>query len=257
MSQSDQYYKELLNSNPEQLILCIQSLINSTVYNFIKSRKFTEDDYNELKQEVNEKLLIRIHKIKKQYNGKSLLTTYLITIIRNICHDICRKKNKEPVFIDYEDVFTKQIDNSVYDTLIFEEEKVRLNKILELLFDEKGKLIFCLKLKYRIPFTYTDMKRAIPGANMNEFILFNNKVEPYLSATDGIIYDGLTMIFNKYENKNNSIDALRKWISKKTNEIIYLLNNKPSRYNYTEETLQILFEICFVKDRETTLENNK
>ena len=250
MSQSNHVYNELLKSNPEQLVLNIQSLIDSTIYKFIQSNKFVQKDYDEIKQEVNEKLLVRIPKIRNQFNGRSLLTTYLITVIRNICHDIYRKKNSEPVFIDYEDVITEQKDDDVDISLIFEEEKTRLNRILELYFDERGKLIFCLKLKYRIPFTFRDMKMAIPLADIKEYELFSNKIKPYISATDSLIYDGLTVIFNKHENKNNSMDALRKWISKKINEIICMLNNNSGKYNYTEETLQILFEMCFVKDNE-------
>jgi len=59
----------------------------------------------------------------------------------------------------------------------------------------------------------------------------------------------LTEIFNKYENKNNAPDTLRKWVKFKINELIDVLNGSPPASKYDEETFQILFEKCFYKEK--------
>jgi DNA-directed RNA polymerase specialized sigma24 family protein len=257
MPETDQFYKDLLKNNPDLLILNIQPLIDSTIYQFVKVGRFLKADHNEIRQEVNEKLLKRIHKIRDQFNNKSLLTTYLIAVIRNICHDIHRKKISEPVFLNYEATIVNLKENDSFNSLVLKEEKVRLKKIMELFFNERDKLILCLKLKYRIPFTYNDIKLAAPCISIDEYKSLYDSIKPYLSATDSMIYAGLTGIFNKHEKKKNSPDALRKWISKKTTEIISLLNTDLARHNYTEETLQILFEMCFVEKSEKVSETVK
>ena len=98
---------------------------------------------------------------------------------------------------------------------------------------------------FRIPFDVQDFKIVFEDISDDEFTSFVQQVNPYQACHDITILNALIPLFNKYENKNNSPDALRKWIKQKIVEIIDLLNGKSSSSRYNEETLQILFERCF------------
>ncbi len=252
MPNSNQFYINLLKNNPKQLVLSLQPLINSIVFKFIKLGKFSHDDHQEIKQQVNEALLNRMPKIRNQYHGKSLLTTYFTSVIRNICHDICRKNISTPIFLHYEYKSQAYENNNGDSSILFEEEKIRLQRVLRLYYREKCKVILCLKLKYRMLFTFDDFKNVLHFFDHKDYERFKNKIHPYISSTDRSVLTALTEIFNKYENKKNSADALRKWISKKNFEIIDILNETSVSSQYSEETLQILFEMCYTDEKECT-----
>jgi len=59
------------------------------------------------------------------------------------------------------------------------------------------------------------------------------------------VYQIFTPILNKYENKNNTEDAMRRWTEIRIFELLKVLNASPNRSNYTKESLKILMEKIF------------
>jgi len=240
---------ELLNNNPHQLILNHQKLIDSIIHLFIRSGQFKFEDLNEVKQQVNEELLNRIYKIRNQFQGKSLLRTYLSVIIRNVCNDILRKKIR-PNYTTLDETMVLDTSVEAMNGLVFEEEMVRLQKAIEFYYNQKWKLLLCLKLKFKVPFSYEDFNNVNNDITQIEFDRFVQQISPYQDNPDIIIFSALTDILNRCENKNNTPDALRKWIKLKISELIDILNGNPPTSQYNEETLQILFEKCFCDEKE-------
>jgi hypothetical protein len=238
---------ELLRNNPNQLILELQGLIDIIINQFINYQRFNFIEHDEIKQQINEELLNRIPKIQCQFQGKSLLRTYLSVVIRNICNEILRKGEKAK-YITYDEIIINEASSETINSLLFEEEMVRLKKVLGLYYKQKSKLILCLKLKFKMPFDHEDFRNVYKEITQLEFEKFIHYVGSYKDCPDIIIFTALTEIFNKYENKNNTPDALRKWVNLKINEIINVLNGSPPASKYDEETLQILFEKCFYKE---------
>jgi DNA-directed RNA polymerase specialized sigma24 family protein len=241
---------ELLNHNPHQLILQYQKLIDNVIYIFIRSGIFKFDESSEVKQEINEELLNRIPKIQLQFQGKSLLRTYLSVIIRNICNEIARKKTRLKQIYLEETTVKETITSGTLETLIFEDEILRLKKAIALYHKQREKLILCLKLRFRMPFNLNDFQSVFTNLSQEDFDSFVHKIKPYKDSTDSALFAAFTDLLNKYENKSNAPDALRKWIALKINELIELLNGSPPTSHYTEETLQILFEKCFFREKE-------
>jgi len=240
---------ELLQNNPHQLILNSQKLIDSIINQFIRGGHFRFEELCEVKQQVNEELLNRIYKIRNQFQGKSLLRTYLSAIIRNVCNDILRKKVRIHYIQLNESPVNQSITEIIYN-LVLEEEMDRLQKAIRLYYKQSWKLLLCLKLRFKVPFSYEDFKNVNNNITQIEFNWFVQKVSPYQDNPDTVILSALTEILNKCENKNNTPDALRKWIKLKINELIEILNGDPPTSHYNEETLQILFEKCFHDERE-------
>jgi hypothetical protein len=235
---------ELLKNNPHQLILELQGLLDIIINQFIRSGKFNFTEHDEIKQQINEELLNRISKIQNQFQGKSLLRTYISVVIRNICNEIIRKRGNTN-FVSYEEIIINKTSNETMNSLLFEEEMDRLKKALGFYYKQKSKLILCLKLKFKMPFEFIDFRNVIKDITQTEFEIFIHNINPYLNCPDIVIFAALTDIFNKYENKIIMPDTLRKWIKLKINELIDILNGSPPASKYDEETLQILFEKCY------------
>ena len=238
---------ELLKNNPYQLILELQGLIDIIINQFIRYGRFNFAEHKEIKQQISEELLNRISKIQSQFQGKSLLRTYISVIIRNICNEIIRKKGNIN-FISFEEINVNMASSETINTLLFEEEMDRLKKAMNFYYKQKSKLILCLKLKFKMPFDHEDFKSVFKDIARSEFEKFICLVNPYEHCPDKAIFIALTDIFNKYENKKNMPDTLRKWINFKISELMDVLNGSPPSSNYDEETFQILFEKCFYKE---------
>ena len=78
--------------------------------------------------------------------------------------------------------------------------------------------------------------------------------ETALNLSDQEIYALLTIVFNLLEQKNNSNDAIRKWMDDRQDEIILLLNGNATDTCFNRESFQLLFEYCFRK-QEKILQN--
>ncbi len=85
----------------------------------------------------------------------------------------------------------------------------------------------------------------------------NTNAEKYIEElnsnpeiSDSELYEHLTLILNSYENKNNSVDAVRIWVKEKINELIELMNGDHPVSLYTKETLGVLMEKYFEKIKE-------
>jgi hypothetical protein len=233
---------ELLFQNPSLLLIEIQGLIEIIVMKFIRTGGFSYHEKKDIIQTINEQLLLKIPKIKEQYKGISTLRSYLAVIIQNICNEILRKK-KHFKNVELETaIITDDRAPNPQNALIIQQEIIRLRHALDLYHKQRNKLIICLKMKFRIPFSIDDFQQYVEKITYEEYLQFEHKVTPYIESTDLCIYDALIVICNKYENKNNTTDSLRKWVGLKIKELIEFLNGVPRASNYTEETLQILFE---------------
>src|SRR5450759_2544730 len=103
---------ELLQNNPASLLLIYQQVISVIVQVYLRSGFFQGESKEELVQYINEQLLDRMDKIRAQYNGKALLRTYLSAVVRNICAELLRERQKNS-FIEY---FEEPVESESYET---------------------------------------------------------------------------------------------------------------------------------------------
>jgi hypothetical protein len=237
---------ELLRKSPKELIISFQNLIEIIINQFIKSGKFSQAEQPDIIQQVNEELLKKINKIQQQFNNQSLVRTYMTVVIRNICNDIYRAKRKNIEYLCDRPIAILDNTTDIINSMIIKEEINRLHTVINLYHKQKYKLQLCLKLYFRIPFEFKDFMLIDNRIKVEEYDKFLKDINPYQSCNDYTIFNALILIFNALENKENKPDALRKWINLKIDEIISLLNGNTNMYFYTKETLQMLFEYCFV-----------
>src|SRR5208283_4651008 len=158
---------ELLHSDPYTLILKYQETVKIIVKKYILTGVFRSSDFEDIVQEVNSALLIKIPAMQIQYNGMSLFRTYFSVIVRNICMKEHAKINME-ITIEQKDI-TGRIDRAcVEEKIIFEKEIQRFRAILSLYYRQRPKLLLCLKLHYRIPLTPEDINLWYPKCSSPE-----------------------------------------------------------------------------------------
>jgi RNA polymerase sigma factor (sigma-70 family) len=236
----------LLKEEPHLLILSYQTLIDIIIKQYMSNGSFNYHEYYDIKQQVNEILINRIPKIQAQFQGKSLLKTYFTVIIRNICKELIRK-HKDLQLTTKDFYCIENATDDIINPILIKEEVNKLKVAINLYFKQKAKLILCLRLKYRMPFDFSDFIDAYPQMTIRDFDFFTQKIHSYQDNPDIVIFSIFNDIVNRFEAKNNTPDALRKWIKLKINELIDILNGNPPLSKYDEETLQILFEKAYFK----------
>jgi hypothetical protein len=240
-----------LFDDPGQFILNYQQLIEVLVHVFIRSGYFPTEDKQEIIHSIIERLLIRMPKIKAQYNGHSRLKTYLSVIIRNLILERIREKQYLRK-IEMVEEYNCEIEyhEDPLNRMIIDQEITRLGKILGMFCTKRKKLELCMKLIFRIPLKmndFTEFRNDFQAADYHSYCRHFGQIH---LTTDLDIYEWLTNLVNKYEGKDSSSDAMRKWIKQKLEEIIDLLNGTPQTSNYSVETLQILFEKYHEQNKE-------
>ncbi len=243
----------LLHNSPDKLIIRFQPLIEIIVSKHIHNGYCTFDQREDVIQHINEKLIAKSGTIKKQFNGTTLLRTYYSAIIRNLIMEFLRVEMKfknESYKINNCDAVVQE-NNCISMALIDEFE--RFEVIIDMFGRQSKKLILCLKIFFRIPVSYNDFLKYCAKMTKRSFNAIFKALKPENQIEDKYIYDILTPVLNKCDNKNNSPDAIRKWFKHKKEEILRLMNGDPQRANYDDEVMQILTEKYFMdykKDEE-------
>ena len=169
-------------------------------------------------------------------------------VIGNLCYDKVYKHKRSLVRVDIKDEAIHSGQEDILTGIILENEFDRLKKILILYNKQQKKIEFILKVYFRCPVSRKDFLELSDKLSDEDFERFDNNIDIKKLHTDKIIFEFITPILNKIDNKNNASDAVRKWVRLKIDEIIELINGTPARTNYTKETLQILMEKFFAKN---------
>lgn len=238
---------EMLEQNPGQLVLKYQPLIETIVNLFIRAGNFRAEGREEIIQHVNLTLLLKIDSIKKQYNGSSQLITYFSAVIRNICLQKVRDGDREILreAVPEYDVNIPYVDNK-FNKMMLEQEYDLLEKLFRSYYKQRYKLELCMKLYFRIPFSFSDFSNYSPEMDPEDYQRIAKTLEGP-GVSDRLMFETLTPLMNRTESKDNTWDALRRWMDLKINEMVRIMNGNPLRANYNRETFQILVEKYYIE----------
>lgn len=236
---------ELLRSDPQALVLKYQEMLKIIVKKNINIGMFNASEFEDVVQEINIALLKKIPAMQVQYNGMALFKTYLSVIVRNICLKLHSKETRgsEVEIKEPGSIFDR---DSIEERSMIEDEIERFETILNLYHRNRPKLLFCLKLYFRIPIARNDILLWYPRCGLSDqATLMKHFGKKFDDMGDVEVYTIVTPILNRNENKSNSVDALRKWTDSKVHEIIDVLNGTPKEANYTPDALKVLVDDFF------------
>jgi hypothetical protein len=233
---------QLLHSDPKGLVMAYQGMIESIVWKFVKSGMFAHESIADVVQTVNMELLERIDRIQANFNGSTLVRTYVSAVIRNICLKLHRQglygKPTDPVV--KENTFFS-ID--AVDRYSIEQARGVFRAILRQYHRDMPKLTVCLKLHYHIGLERKDIMQWYPECSPNVVAMLISQFggEP-VRRPEKEMYALVTPVFNAAEQKSNLPDAVRRWTGSKILEILTLLNSSIPPAAFDDKSLRLLVE---------------
>jgi DNA-directed RNA polymerase specialized sigma24 family protein len=241
----NQHEVSLMQENPGALVTLYQEMIGHIVIHFVSSGLFHPSEIDEVVQSVNLDLLLKMPVIRRQYNGTTLLKTYISTIVRNTCLRLKQKQRLSPLstVLDEEAVADpERVDNR----LILKDAIEQFRLILKMFDRQLPKLLLALKIYYQIPMHRDELVSWYPRSDST---VLNALVTLFTRTTDRLtpnrVYQQVAPIINALEGKDNTPDAFRKWSSDKIDEIIDLLNGSSKSRNFDRDSLRELVEDFF------------
>jgi hypothetical protein len=239
---------ELLHHNPTALLLQYQELITVIVQVYQRSGNLDYESREEIIQYVNDKLLERMENIRLHYNGKALLRTYFSAVIRNLCSELQRERQKEDLVLYFQEpVECESYEVSALNRIVISQELTRLADFLSLFASNRAKVEACLRSLYRLPMTNADFTNCVCNPKdpaVKESVRALLRPGPMM---DKEVFYHLNIVFNLACGNEVHPDTMRKWVKARMKDLIDLLNGNPRRANYDEETLQILLEKYYIE----------
>jgi len=236
---------KLLREQPRELIILYQDIIQIIVKKYIASKMFYPSDFEDVVQAVNEDLLSKSERIRDQYNGIALLRTYFSAIVRNSCLKIYDKRKREIKVSPLGDE-DPIVEETATMNLAIEYDLERLKRIFKYYHKKREKVILCVKLYFRLKINKEDVIACFPACSDEDTLSFLDHFGTHYEKIDSKeVYRIVTPLLNKYEGKNNTVDAVRNWTEVRIREIIQLLNGNKRESAYDKESLRILTEKYF------------
>lgn len=221
----------------------------------VRSGYYKEEEAGDLYQEIAGWLIDKGDRVTGSHKGLSKFPTYLCTIVYYRCVELMRKRIRQRsneaawIRLDTNDLadrlgYIKSNEMSAETKMILAEYCKRLSDILQTYGKKRSRLVFSLRSLSGLPVSVSDLPiNHLEKEDLEKLNVYTAHLNHSEEArSDQVVYHWLTLIFNLLERKNNSADAIRKWIDDHRDEIARLLNGIPPDASFDRESAQILFE---------------
>jgi DNA-directed RNA polymerase specialized sigma24 family protein len=240
-------FEAILAKNPRAVLMIYLKLISRFVQRFHQKR----EEQSDLIQEILTRLLAdKIFKIQQKYNASfnklPSFTSYFMVCIRNIYIDVVREgkntvrqKNMQSLS---ELEATPLLAEDAMNQLLLEEEFEKLRVIFQLQAANRHKIKICLKLKYHLLLSTSDVRQCFADASSLEIAIL---CQDFRTTKDLKMFKTVVSVFNAHETKPVKADTLRKWVENKINEIISQLNRMHRAKIYNNANFSDLIGLYF------------
>ncbi|PKP22188.1 MAG: hypothetical protein CVU05_05035 [Bacteroidetes bacterium HGW-Bacteroidetes-21] len=232
----------------------IMDLIKKVVVRYVGKKSIPIREKKDVEMAIMEKFLNQRDKINASFQKKSSVTTYYIAIFNRMCCEIIRNDNKHWYSItesDKEVVVETKASHSLETAkaLIIKNEVKRLSNVLLFFNREQSKLLLFLKYYFNLQID----ERDILSYSKDKYATVKSMLIPSDMLSQAELYNVLAEITNLVENKDLKGDAVRMWLNKNIDLILYRLNfNNES--NHSRDSLKILMETGGIQSEDV---NNK
>ena len=244
MAKDDANIAELqdLREDPRKFFLKYQTAIRVIVKRFIATELFDPSEFEDTVQHLSGFLWERIPTIRAQYNGTSLLRTYVSDILRHECLRIYRDSGRRPKTVRLNSLGSVSEVETERGTHIREYVDM-LGVALSLYGDGKPKIILCLKAFYKIPLDRPEILAYWPKCprKLLETTITRLGGE-YFERRETEVFDFLHPLIAKRERLGSTPQSLRRWTAEQIVQITRLLNGNPPTANIDRISLGTLFE---------------
>lgn len=239
---------DLLRRDPSAFLETHQSMIRGIVMKYMASGLFRNDETDDVYQYINERLLTGVlEKMRNQYNSSYYIRTYFSKIISNLCLQYANMEGRRNLLqrnVDFSDVDVST-DETITADIVLKEMYEHLVTVLALFGTKRPRLELLMKITLKIGISRDDILRCYPDCkaeSMQRLLAQFQTPDQYSSSSLTVIYETLIPLLNELEGKQNTADALRKWVDSKLDEIAEILNVPPVSAALNRETVKILIE---------------
>jgi len=235
----------LLHQHPDALLVKYQELFKMTVMEFIRSKLVRVDEYDEVIQTINLELLNNLPTIRRNYDGRARLRTYVTKLATNTCLKFARDRK---VHVGLEAVKRNphvSSDSASHAALLSEAADL-FHATLDLFGPRLPRILVLLKLYCKLNISMDDVSAAYPGASPRAAAnLVKHFGTDYSGLKEKIILEKAAPSLNALEGTRLTAESYRRSINILVREICVLLNGNPPTSSFDYDDIKILVEDFF------------
>jgi DNA-directed RNA polymerase specialized sigma24 family protein len=235
----------LLHQHPDALLVKYQELFKMTVMEFIRSKLVRVDEYDEVIQTINLEMLDNLPTIRRNYDGRARLRTYVTKLATNTCLKFARDRK---VHVGLETVKKNPhvASDSASHAALLSEAADLFHATLDLFGPRLPRILVLLKLYCKLNISMDDVSVAYPGASARAAAnLVKHFGTDYSGLKEKIILEKAAPSLNALEGTRLTAESYRRSINILVREICVLLNGNPPTSSFDYDDIKILVEDFF------------
>ncbi len=221
----------------------VLKITHIVVKKFIRNGSISYNDFQDVSQTVLEKYWKKKDKIESSFSGASKPETYISAIVYRMVLEIIRsEKNKPKHYTDFEPNLETHNHEKVLnpeEELIINNETKYLERVLLTLGDERIKVVLFCKCYFRLWINNEDLIPYVPPHLCDKAY---EMLHDTAQLKNKEVYARLCEVHNLVESKTIKPDAIRMYIQKNIEQILFRINGNNRAY-YDKDSLRTLFEL--------------
>jgi DNA-directed RNA polymerase specialized sigma24 family protein len=235
----------LLHQHPDALLVKYQELFKMTVMEFIRSKLVRVDEYDEVIQTINLEMLNNLPTIRRNYDGRARLRTYVTKLATNTCLKFARDR-KVHVGLEAVKKNPHVASDSASHAALLSEAADLFHATLDLFGPRLPRILVLLKLYCKLNISMDDVSAAYPGASPRAAAnLVKHFGTDYSGLKEKIILEKAAPSLNALEGTRLTAESYRRSINILVREICVLLNGNPPTSSFDYDDIKILVEDFF------------
>jgi DNA-directed RNA polymerase specialized sigma24 family protein len=232
----------------------LNHLINKVVMRHVSRGVIPTREQEDVKTSILEKFLLKQNKIDGSFQGKSKIATYYTAVINRMCAEVIRKEQKHwyavNEFVENSTPHDATLSFDAAKEVLVKEELKRFMASIMLFNGSQSKVILLLKYYYDIP--------LLPGDVANYAGDKEKEAIKILAGRSGlsksVVNERLAKLVFLVEQKKMTGDAIRMWINKQVDILLYRMNGRNKSF-HNKETIGVMLEMKFNTNQK--IDNNK
>jgi DNA-directed RNA polymerase specialized sigma24 family protein len=235
----------LLHQHPDALLVKYQELFKMTVMEFIRSKLVRVDEYDEVIQTINLEMLENLPTIRRNYDGRARLRTYVTKLATNTCLKFARDR-KVHVGLEAVKKNPHVASDSASHAALLSEAADLFHATLDLFGPRLPRILVLLKLYCKLNISMDDVSVAYPGASARAAAnLVKHFGTDYSGLKEKIILEKAAPSLNALEGTRLTAESYRRSINMLVREMCVLLNGNPPTSSFDYDDIKILVEDFF------------
>jgi DNA-directed RNA polymerase specialized sigma24 family protein len=235
----------LLHEHPDALLVKYHELFKMTVMEFVRSKLVRVDEYDEVLQTIYLEMLENLPTIRRNYDGRARLRTYVTKLATNTCLKFARDR-KVHVGLEAVKKNPHVASDSASHAALLSEAADLFHATLDLFGPRLPRILVLLKLYCKLNISMDDVSAAYPGASPRAAAnLVKHFGTDYSGLKEKIILEKAAPSLNALEGTRLTAESYRRSINILVREICVLLNGNPPTSSFDYDDIKILVEDFF------------